>query len=60
MAEIVNLRQARKVRKRDEAARAAAGNRARFGRTKAEKARESLEADARGRLIDGARIERDD
>lgn len=60
MAEIVNLGQARKARKRDEAARAAAENRARFGRTKAEKARESLEADARGRLMDGARIERDD
>lgn len=60
MAEIVNLRQARKARKRDEAVQVAAANRVRFGRSKAEKAREKLEAEARARLIDGARIERDD
>jgi len=37
MAEIVNLNRFRKGRKRDEAAEHAAANRARFGRTKAER-----------------------
>jgi Domain of unknown function (DUF4169) len=57
MAEIVNLRQARKARARIAAGAAAAENRARFGRTKADKARERLEAEASGRTLDGARID---
>jgi len=59
MADIVNLRRARKARQRDEATREAETNRARFGRTKAEKVRDTLtEARAR-RALDGHRIEGD-
>lgn len=57
MAEIINLRQARKARGRAAAERQAEANRAKFGRTKAEKAREKSESDARARLLDGARRE---
>jgi len=41
MTEIVNLRLARKARQRSEAAAAAAENRARFGRTRGEKAQQA-------------------
>ena len=40
MAEIINLRQVRKAKARAEKAAGAAANRAKFGRTKAEKAAE--------------------
>lgn len=56
-AEIVNLRQARKARARATAATEAAGNRAKFGRTKARKAIEADEAARRARLLDGAKLE---
>jgi hypothetical protein len=46
MAEIVNLRQARKQRDRREKAAQAEQNRALHGRTKAEKARDLHERDA--------------
>ena len=52
MAELVNLRRARKARERDEAAKAADANRRKFGRTKeertlteAEKARATTDLD---------------
>lgn len=54
MAEIVNLRLARKAHDRKQAAQHAAENRARFGRTKAEKQRDKIEADRASRTIDGA------
>lgn len=60
MAEIVNLRQARKARARIAAGKAAAANRLRFGRTKAEKERERLEAEASARRLDGAAIKGED
>lgn len=44
MAEIVNLRLARKQRARRLAADAAASNRVRFGRTTAEKSRDVMDA----------------
>lgn len=51
MAEIINLRSARKQAARDAARREASGNAARHGRTPAEKAREADElARARARL----------
>ncbi|WP_225205971.1 DUF4169 family protein [Novosphingobium huizhouense] len=59
MAEIVNLRTARKARQRADAAAQAAGNRAKFGRTAAEKARDGAEAARAARLLDGARRERE-
>lgn len=43
MAEILSLKQARKTRARDTKEQAAAENRARFGRTKAEKLKDAAE-----------------
>lgn len=57
MADIVNLRQARKARARAEAARTAEANRAKYGRTKAEKQASRREEDARVRRLEGARRE---
>lgn len=57
MAEIVNLNQHRKATARQADAPQAAANRVKFGRSKAEKARET-ELEARRRaLLDGARQE---
>jgi len=56
-AEVVNLRLARKARRREEDERRAAGNRARFGRTKAEREAGAAEASRAARALDGARIE---
>lgn len=57
MAEIVNLRMARKARDRARAAQQAAENRAKFGRTKGQKAKERAEADRLTREVEGARRE---
>ena len=59
MAEIVNLRMARKARDRARAAQQAQENRAKFGRTKAQKAKERAEAERLAREIEGARRETD-
>jgi hypothetical protein len=55
VAEIVNLRMARKAKARRDAAQQAAENRARHGRTKAEKQRDKAEAERAERTIEGAR-----
>jgi len=57
MADIINLRQARKARARTDAESKAAANRVRFGRTAQEK--QVMEAEARraGKLLDGAKRE---
>lgn len=55
MGEIVNLRKVRKSRLRAEAAAEAAENRARHGRTAAEREREALEAAQARRVLDGAK-----
>jgi len=60
MAEIVNLRMARKARNRARAEQQAQENRAKFGRTKAQKANERAEAERLAREIEGARRETDD
>ena len=57
MGEIVSLRMARKARARAGAQTTAAANRAKFGRTKAERAAEDGEAARRAALLDGARRE---
>lgn len=57
MGEIVNLRQIKKQRARAESAEQAAANRARFGRTKAEKQAEALELKRATKVLDGARRE---
>ena len=58
MAEVVNLRQARKAAARDKARAEADANAARFGRTKAQKAQEAAEAEKARAALDGARRER--
>jgi Domain of unknown function (DUF4169) len=60
MAEIINLRLARKAKGRATAQEAAAANRARHGRTKAERDRLAQEAERAARLIDGAKREPSD
>jgi hypothetical protein len=57
MAEVINLRRARKARARDAAADAATVNRAAFGRTKAERDAAAVEAERQARLLDGAKRE---
>jgi hypothetical protein len=55
MAEIVNLRRARKAKARTDAAARADANRLAFGRTRAEREAASIDADRACRLLDGAR-----
>lgn len=55
MAEIINLRQARKAKQRDAAANQAAANRSLHGETKGEKLRRQREADRLTRTVDGAK-----
>ncbi|MBB2204536.1 DUF4169 family protein [Gluconacetobacter takamatsuzukensis] len=56
MAEIVNLRQARKRRARADQAAVAAANRALHGRTAAERDRDRQEAERARRTLDGAQL----
>lgn len=56
MADIVNLRQARKAKKRAEGADKAAANRAKFGRTKGQKALQTAEAARAGKSLDQKRL----
>ncbi|MDF3151227.1 DUF4169 family protein [Mesorhizobium sp. XAP10] len=58
MAEIVNLRQARKQKARDEKLRAAEQNRALHGRSKAEKERDRMVADKADNFVAGHRREK--
>lgn len=57
MAEIINLRLARKAKARAAAEQTAAENRTKFGRSKGEKARDRAEADKLARSVDGARLD---
>jgi len=57
MAEILNLNQARKAKAKTEARAKAAENRARFGRTKADKALDAARAERLQRDLDGAKRE---
>ncbi|SFJ57285.1 DUF4169 family protein [Caulobacter sp. UNC279MFTsu5.1] len=57
MAEILNLNQARKAKAKTDAKTRAAENRARFGRTKADKALDAARADRLQRDLDGAKRE---
>lgn len=52
MAEILNFNKARKRKMREEAAKLAEENRARFGRTKAQKARDAAEVTEAQRKLD--------
>lgn len=57
MAEIVNLRQARKAKRRRENAADAEASRQLHGRTKAERKLQDAERDRQVRQLDGARRE---
>ena len=57
MADIINLRQARKTRARAEKERLAAANRAKFGRTKAERQSSDQEEARLARQVEGSRRE---
>ncbi len=59
MAEVINLRQARKAKARASADQQAASNRAKFGRTKAERDSQAAEAARAAGVIDGAKLEPD-
>jgi hypothetical protein len=59
MAEIVNLRAARKAKQRDAAAQQAAANRSKHGETKGEKLRRRQDAERLARSVDGARLEKE-
>ena len=57
MAEIINLRSMRKQRERAAAVAKAAENRARHGRTKAERLRDKLDAERAAQDLDNAKQE---
>ncbi|MEG3146242.1 DUF4169 family protein [Sphingomonas sp. RT2P30] len=60
MGDVVNLRAARKLRKRAEASAQAEANRAKFGRTKAERLGDTTELARREKLLDDVRLTSDD
>ena len=57
MGDLINLKQARKRIARDDAAKQAQANRARFGRTKEERARDDLQTRHAASLLDQHRID---
>lgn len=60
VAEVLNLRQARKAKARAAAAAVAAANRAKFGQTKAERSRQKAETARADKLLEGARLDGDE
>jgi hypothetical protein len=60
MGELVNLKQFKKRSERDRAAKQADANRARFGRTKSERARDELQASRANDLLDQHRVDGED
>lgn len=60
MADVVNLRMARKQKARAEREQVAAENRAVHGRTKAEKQRDRIEAERAAGHVEGHRLDRAD
>ena len=57
MGEIVNLKRARKRGEREQAAKKAEANRARFGRSKSERAADAMRARRASELLDQHRID---
>ncbi len=53
MGDIINLRRARKTKKREEAGKTAAANRLQFGRSKADKQAQTAEEERRKAQLDG-------
>jgi len=60
MSNVINFRLARKARDRADKAQAADSNRAKFGRTKAQKLADEQEARRKASLLDGAHLENKD
>jgi hypothetical protein len=60
MGDLVNLKRFKKRSEREQAAKQAESNRALFGRTKAERARDELLTERTNRLLDQHRIDRGD
>ncbi len=60
MAEIVNLKRFKKRSEREQSAKAAETNRARFGRTKSERATEAMRVKRDNKILDQHRIDRGD
>ena len=60
MAEIINLRLARKARKRSDAEKQADANRAKFGRSKAERMVQRIDDARNDRALGGAKLTDDD
>ena len=60
MGDVVNLKRFRKRGEREQAAREADANRARFGRTKSERAAETMRAEHASKLLDRHRIDGED
>ena len=56
MSNIVNLRRARKQKRRVDKVQTAVENRTRFGRTKAEREREDAQLELDARKLDGAKL----
>jgi len=59
MGDLVNLNKARKTRAKDAARAAADANRAKYGRTKAERERDRADAGRLERIVEGAKLEKD-
>ena len=57
MTEVINLKQQRKAKARTDKEKKAAQNRAVFGRTKAEKLKETKDAERIAKLLDGHKRE---
>ena len=57
MGDVVNLNKARKARARSDAKATAEANRAKFGRTRAEKERDRIDKARADKLVDGAKLE---
>jgi Domain of unknown function (DUF4169) len=57
MGDVVNLKRFKKRHEREQSAKAAEANRARFGRTKSERALDELRSDRANRLLDHHRID---
>jgi hypothetical protein len=57
MGEIVNLKRFRKRSEREQAAKAAETNRARFGRTKSERTADAMRAERANEILDQHRID---
>jgi len=60
MGDVINLRRARKAKAKGAAEVQSAENRARHGRTTSEKKRDDSETKRLDRIVDGARLHRDE